>query len=427
MKLDKVNIVLPGGLDCPLPKMVPVEQRFASGKIDDIDAKVRQEITSKFDPAAFKGKSIAVTAGSRGITGIAATIAAIIGQLKDWGAKPFIVPAMASHGGATVEGQLKVLEEYGITEATMGVPIKASMDVVEVTKLADGTPVYFDKNASQADGVVVCNRVKPHTDFRGDYESGLYKMIAIGLGKHAGATVLHKHGFSEFHRLIPEVGRTVLKHMPIVMGVAIVENGYHGVMEIEAVRPKDFDAREKALLVMAKDAMAKLLMPEIDLLIVDQLGKNISGAGMDPNVTGRGTAKGVDYGTPPVKKLFVRDLTHESNGNACGIGFADLTTIRCANKVDFGYTYTNSITSTELGPSMLPIITNSDHEAIVVALRTCNKVEPADARVVWVKNTNDLVHIRVSEKVLEDVAGRDDIHALGAAEPFKFDADGYLV
>jgi hypothetical protein len=427
MKLDKVGIVLPGGLDCPLPKMVPVEQLFMSERLTDIEATVRKEMTSKFDGAAFRGKSIAITAGSRGIANIKEITAAIVGQLKAWGAKPFIVPAMASHGGASVEGQLKVLEEYGITEASMGVPIKASMETIIAAKLKDGTGLHFDKHASQADGIVVAGRVKPHTDFRGDYESGLYKMLAIGLGKHNGATVLHKYGFSEFHWLIPEAGRALLKAMPVMMGVAIVENGYHQVMTVEAVRPQDFDAREKALQALSKQAIAKLLMPRADVLIVDELGKNISGAGMDPNVTGRSTATFVKYDVPAIQRLIVRGITHESNGNACGIGFADLTTIRCANQIDFGYTYTNSITSIELGPSKLPIVCNSEHEALVVALRTLQKVEPQNARVVWIRNTNELTHIKVSEPVLEDVKGRTDIKILGRPEPFKFDADGYLI
>ncbi len=427
MKLEKVGIVLPGGLDCPLPKMVPVEQLFMNDRLDDIEATVRKEMTSKFDGASFRGKSIAVTAGSRGIANIAQIVAAIIGQLKDWGAKPFIVPAMASHGGATVEGQLQVLAEYGITEASMGVPIKASMETVIAAKLKDGTGLHFDKYASQADGIVVCGRVKPHTDFRGDYESGLYKMLAIGLGKHNGATVLHKYGFSEFHWLIPEAGRALMKAMPVVMGVAIVENGYHQVMTVEAVRPQDFDVREKELQALSKKAIAKLLMPRADVLIVDELGKNISGAGMDPNVTGRSTATFVKYDVPAIQRLIVRGVTHESNGNACGIGFADLTTVRCANQIDFGYTYTNSITSIELGPSKLPMVCNSEHEALVVALRTCQRVEPRDARVAWIKNTNELTHIKVSETVLEDVKDRKDIKVLGRPEPFKFDADGYLI
>lgn len=427
MKLDKVGIVLPGGFDCPLPKMVPVEQLFTSEKIANIEATVRKEMTSKFDGAAFKGKSIAITAGSRGIANIAEITAAIIAQCKDWGAKPFIVPAMASHGGASVEGQLKVLEEYGITEASMGVPIKAEMDTIIAAKLPDGTGLHFSRVASQADGIIVAGRVKPHTDFRGDYESGLYKMMAIGLGKHNGATVIHKYGFSEFHWLIPEAGRLLMKAMPVVMGIAIVENGYHKVMAIEAVRPQDFDVREKALQALSKQAIAKLLMPRADVLIVDELGKNISGAGMDPNVTGRSTATFVKYDVPAIQRLIVRSLTHESNGNACGIGFGDLTTMRCANQVDFGYTYINSITSIELGPSKLPMVCNSDLEAIVIALRTCQQVTPEEARVVRIKNTNELTHIQVSETVLQDVKGRKDIKVLGQPEPFKFDPEGYLI
>ena len=426
MKLDTVAINIEGGLECAMPKMVHLEQRFRSDKVDNITETLHASM-AQFDGADFKGKKIAVTAGSRGITGIQETLKATIAKLKEWGAEPFIVPAMGSHGGATAAGQRKVLEEYDITEETMGVPIKASMEVIEITKLEDGTPVYFDKMASEADGIVVCARVKPHTDFRGDYESGLFKMMAIGLGKQHGAMTIHKHGFCEFHWLIPAMGHAMMDKMPIVMGVAIVENGYHNVMAVEAIKPADFDAREKFLLQESKDALAKLLMEEIDVLIVDEIGKNISGAGMDPNVTGIGTAKFVDFGGPKLQKLFVRDLTDESNGNACGVGFADLIPMRMANKIDFGYTYTNSITSTELLPSRLPIVLNNDKDCLSVALMCCNKVAPADAKIVRIKNTNELTHIWVSEAVLEDLKGRDDVAVLGDPVDIKFDADGYMV
>jgi hypothetical protein len=430
MKLDQVGIVLPGGLDCPLPKMVRVEQRFRRERIDDIEATVRQQLASKLDGRSLSGKSIAITAGSRGIARIREILAAIVAQMKAWGARPFIVPAMASHGGATVEGQLRILETYGITEAAIGAPIKASMETIVAAKLKDGAELHFDRHASQADGIVVCGRVKPHTDFRGEYESGLYKMLAIGLGKHAGATALHKHGFSEFPRLIPEAGRALLKAMPVIVGVAIVENAYHEVMTIEAVRPSDFDAREKALLAAAKKSIARLLMPEIDLLVVDEIGKDISGSGMDPNVTGRGTEnfmKSLDGGVPKIKRVLVRGVTEVSGGNATGIGFADMTTLRCVDRIDLGYTYTNTITSIELAGSKLPMVCNSDREAIVVGLRTCQGVNPQDARVVWIKNTNELTHIRVSESVIEDLAACPDVHVRGPAEPFRFCSDDYLV
>ncbi len=246
MKLEKIDIVLPGGLDCPLPQMVPVEQRFRRQRVEDIETTVRAQLASKLDAKSLSGKRIAITAGSRGIAKISEILTAIVAQLKDWGARPFIVPAMASHGGATVDGQLKILEQYGITAAIVGAPIMASMETVIAAKLKDGTALHFDRYASEADGVIVCGRVKPHTDFRGDYESGLYKMLAIGLGKHAGATTLHEFGYSEFHWLIPEAGRALLKAVSVVAGVAIVENAYHEVMVIEAVRPNSMHAKRRS-------------------------------------------------------------------------------------------------------------------------------------------------------------------------------------
>ena len=428
MRLDKVEIRLPGGLDCPLPRMVLVEQRFEAERVEDVAAAVRREMR-RFASPALQGARVAVTAGSRGVANIREIIAAAVAELRCWGAEPFIVPAMGSHGGATAEGQVAVLAAYGITEATMGVPIRASMDTVVAARLSDGTPLHFDRIASQADAIVVCGRVKPHTDFFGDYESGLHKMLAVGLGKHTGATTLHRHGFAEFPRLIPEAGRVLLTAVPVLMGLAVVENGYHQVMAVEAVAPGDWNERERALLVLARRAMARLRMRDLDLLIVDELGKDVSGAGMDPNVTGRGTAafnrRKVDD-LPAIQRIFVRGLSRDTDGNACGIGFADVTTLRCADQIDFGKTYINTITSIEIGGARLPLVCNNDREALVVALRTCRKLELAEARVAWIKNTNELTHVRVSEAVLRDL-GSADLKVLGPPEPLRFDADGFLV
>jgi len=429
VRLDRVDIRLPGGLECPLPRMVLVEQRPTAERIENITAAVRREMR-RFASPSLRGARIAVTAGSRGVASIREITAAAIAELRDWGAEPFIVPAMGSHGGATAEGQAAVLAEYGITEATMDAPVRASMETVVAARLSDGTPLYLDRIASQADGIVVCGRVKPHTDFRGDYESGLYKMLAVGLGKHDGATTLHRHGFGEFPRLVPEAGRALLKAVPVLMGLAVVENGYHQVMAIEAVAPGDWDEREKALLVLARRAMPRLRMRAVDVLIVDELGKDVSGAGMDPNVTGRGTAvfhRRPADDLPAIQRLFVRSLSRDTDGNACGIGVADVTTLRCADQIDFGKTYINTITSIELGGAKLPLVCNNDREALVIALRTCKGVEPAKARVVWIKNTNELGRIRVSEAILRDLDGCADVRVLGPSELLTFNADGILV
>ncbi len=426
MKFDEIDVPLQVRTTNPFPDMVDVEQRFARDHVADVEGAVRAEMR-KLAGASIAGKRIAVAAGSRGIAAIDRVVRTTIEQLKAFGAEPFIVPAMASHGGASAEGQIGVLADLGITEKTMGAPIRASMEVVQIGSLEDGMPIFFDKIASQSDGVVLCCRVKPHTDFRGEWESGLYKMLAIGLGKHRGAVEIHSRGFPNFHHLIPRVGRIVLQKMPILFGVAVIENAYHQVLKVEGVPAADFDARDKALQVVAKQNIARILVPRIDVLVVDELGKDVSGSGMDPNVTGRCGSPGVDFGVAPIHRIVVRDLTEATHGNACGLGLADLTTRRCAEKIDFVKTYTNLITATVLEPAKLPIVMRDDREAIMVAIITCNNVTTETIRVVRIKNTTELTRIQVSAAVLADIAGRKDMKVLGAPAPMRFDAENRLV
>ncbi len=426
MKFDEIDVPLQVRTTNPFPDMVDVEQRFARDHVADVEGAVRAEMR-KLAGASIAGKRIAVAAGSRGIAAIDRVVRTTIEQLKAFGAEPFIVPAMASHGGASAEGQIGVLADLGITEEAMGAPIHASMDVVEIGKLEDGMPIFFDRIASQSDGVVLCCRVKPHTDFRGEWESGLYKMLAIGLGKHRGAVEIHSRGFPNFHHLIPRVGRVVLEKMPILFGVSVVENAYHQVLRIEGVPAVDFEERDKALQVIAKQNIARILVPHIDVLVVDELGKDVSGSGMDPNVTGRCGSPGVDFGVAPIHRIVVRDLTEATHGNACGLGLADLTTRRCAEKIDFVKTYTNLITATVLEPAKLPIVMRDDREAIMVAIITCNNVTTETIRVVRIKNTTELTRIQVSAAVLADIAGRKDMKVLGAPAPMRFDAENRLV
>ncbi|MBE0532415.1 MAG: DUF2088 domain-containing protein [Rhodospirillales bacterium] len=426
MKFDEIDVPLQVRTTNPFPDMVDVEQRFTRDHVADVEGAVRAEM-QKLAGASLAGKRIAVAAGSRGIAAIDRVVRTTIEQLKAFGADPFIVPAMASHGGATAEGQIGVLADLGITEKAMGAPIRASMEVVEIGKLEDGMPIFFDKIASQSDGVVLCCRVKPHTDFRGEWESGLYKMLAIGLGKHRGAVEIHSHGFTHFHHLIPQVGRVTLQKMPILFAVAVVENAYHQVLKIEGVPAAGFEERDKALQVIAKQHFARILVPRIDVLVVDELGKDVSGSGMDPNVTGRCGSPGVDFGVAPIHRIVVRDLTEATHGNACGLGLADLTTRRCAEKIDFVKTYTNLITATVLEPAKLPIVMRDDREAITVAIITCNNVTTETIRVVRIKNTTELTRIQVSAAVLADIAGRDDLKVLGAPAPMRFGADNRLI
>jgi len=425
MKFDDIDLPIHSRDENPFPNIVEVEQHFSRQRVEDVEATVAAEM-SKLATADVSGKKIAVAAGSRGIAAIDKVVKATVASLKEMGAEPFIVPSMASHGGATAEGQIGVLADLGISEELMGAPIKSSMDVVEIGKHPDGMPVYFDKIASQADGVVLCCRVKPHTDFRGEWESGLYKMLAIGLAKHRGAVEIHSRGFQNFHHLIPTAGRIVLEKMPILFGVAIVENAYHEPMLIEGVLAADFEERDKALQVIAKQSIARILVPKIDVLVIDELGKDISGSGMDPNVMGRCGTPGIDFGMEHIHRVVVRDLTEATHGNACGIGLADITTRRCAEKIDFGKTYVNLITATVLGGASLPMVLKHDHEAIMIAIMTCNNVTPQTVRLVRIKNTNELTRIHVSESVLKDIEGRDDLTVLGSAGPIRFDAENNL-
>ena len=298
MEFDDIKIQYQVRHENIFPRMVEVEQRFPRDRVEDIEGKVRNEV-AKLTTEAVAGKRIAVAAGSRGVAAIDRVVKETVATLKDLGAEPFIVPAMASHGGATAEGQIGVLADLGITEEKMGAPIHASMEVIEVGRLDDGMPVFFDKIASQSDGVVLCCRVKPHTDFRGEWESGLLKMLCIGLAKHRGAVEMHAQGFAEFHHLIPEAGKLALETMPILFGVALVENAFHEPMVIEGVHAADFVERDKALQSVAKTNIARLLVPRMDVLLVDEMGKDVSGSGMDPNVTGRCGTPGIDFGIVP--------------------------------------------------------------------------------------------------------------------------------
>lgn len=426
MNFEDINVQLQVRNENLFPNMVDVEQRFPRQRVDDIEGAVRREM-SKLGKADLNGKRIAVAAGSRGIAAIDRVVKTTIESLKDFGADPFIVPAMASHGGATAEGQIGVLAELGITEETMGVPIRASMDVITAGTLPDGMPVFFDRIASESDGVVLCCRVKPHTDFRGEWESGLFKMLCIGLGKHRGAVEIHSRGFQNFHNLIPDVARVILEKMPILFGIALVENPFHEPMVVEGVAAPDFEERDKALQAIAKENIARILIPHFDVLVVDEMGKDVSGSGMDPNVTGRCGAPGVDFGIAPIQRVVVRDLTEATHGNACGIGLADITTRHCAKKIDFGPTYTNLITATVFGPAKLPMVLKDDREAIMVAIMTCNNVAPDAVRLVRIKNTNELTRIQVSEAVLEDIEGREDLVVSEGATPMQFDSDNRLV
>jgi hypothetical protein len=422
-------LVIEGGLDVPIPRMVPIRQKFPGPEIKDVAAEIKQLFSRDGRMKEIKkGSRIAVTAGSRGIHSIDKIIHAVVKELQALGAKPFIVPAMGSHGGATAEGQRKVLAEYKITEETMGVPVQSSMETEKIGQLANGVPVYLDKTALGSDGIVVVNRVKPHTAFKADYESGLCKMLAIGLGKHKGATAFHSCGMDEFGELLPQLGKVVLDHAPVLFGLGLIENAYDHPARFEIVWKENLVKREKDLLAEAKSLMPKILLDNLHLLLVQEIGKEISGSGMDPNITGRSASP--HFRKPDalkVEKIVALNLTAASKGNACGIGTADVTTRRFVDSINTDYTYVNAITSGVLATARIPITMPTDREAIQLALKTCSRVKHPETRIVWIKNTLSLEKIFASEPLLPEIRKNSQVEVLGDPRPMPFDGKGNLV
>ena len=424
---DHIEVNLAGGLDVPLPRMVPVQVSFDTAHIEDITAAVVSEMQKPEIRAKVKsGMSIAVGCGSRGVANIAEIAKAVVGELKGLGAKPFIFPAMGSHGAATAAGQQAVLEGYGITEDYVGCPLRATMETEELGRLDDGTPVYMDQYAAAADGVVLINRIKPHTNFRAPIESGIVKMMTIGMGKINGATTYHFHGMDAFGEVLPKAARFIMEHKPFLFGVGAVENAYDDTAIIEAIPAEKVFEREPDLQAKAKAMMGRLLFDNIDVLVIDEMGKNISGAGFDPNVTGRPNRDMTQWDGPNIKRLVVLDLTEETHGNATGLGLADVITMKIWKKLDIAPTYANVITSCYLDGGAIPIIMNTEEEAIKLAVKTAIRVKPAEARIVRIKNTLELSDILVSEPMLDEVQKHPNMEAAGSPAQLRFDAQGNL-
>ncbi|AGB19971.1 lactate racemase domain-containing protein [Thermoanaerobacterium thermosaccharolyticum] len=412
--------------DIPIPKMVKICQIFERPIIDNVEKACVEKLYGTGLIERIKaGQSVAVAVGSRGIKNIALIVKTVVAEIKKRGASPFIVPAMGSHGGATAEGQKAVLWGLGVTEEYVGAPIKSSMEVVKLGKTEDGLPVYFDKIASSADAIVIINRIKPHTAFRGRVESGLMKMITIGLGKQKGAEACHAMGFGHMAKNIPQIARFALRKMPIVFGVGIIENAYDETARIEVLSPEEMEEKEAELLIWAKSHMGKILLNSFDVLIVDEIGKDISGDGMDPNVTGRYPTPYASGG-PEVKRIVVLSLTERSHGNANGVGTADFTTRRLFEKMRFDQTYPNALTSTVVSPVKVPMVLDTDMLAIQAAIKTLNSVGNDGPTIVRIKNTLKLDEIMISVNLIPFVKERKDIEIL--TEPFdlKFDSNGTI-
>ena len=412
-----------------LPRMTKVKQRFAATKLDDVATSVRQTLAEAgLQELIQSGQRIAMSSGSRGITNIPLITRTVIDCVKEAGGKPFLLPAMGSHGGANPAGQKEVLASYGIDEASMGCPVEATMDVVEVGRLADDTPVLLNRLAWEADGVILINRIKPHTSFRGRFESGLMKMMTIGLGSHKGATIAHSQGAEGLARLIPAWGAEILAKAPIRLGLAIVENAYEQTARVEALRPEQFTSREPHLLEEARASMPRIMVQGVDLLIVEELGKNISGTGMDTNIIGRMLLPGVkEPDSPGVARIVALALTDESHGNANGVGLADIITRRFYEQIDFKATYANVFTTTFLNRANIPVIMESDREAIEAALDVQRLEKTEHARVVRIKNTLDVGEIEVSETLWREFADHPDLEQAGELADMRFDAQGRLI
>jgi hypothetical protein len=410
--------------------MYRVRQKIDPPVVADVVAAVRAEIRSLNLQGRLKpGGRVAVTGGSRGVANIATILRTTCDCLKELGAKPFIVPAMGSHGGATAEGQLKVLARYEVTPESMGVPILASMETVEIGRMPWGFPVHVDRHASEADHIVLVNRVKPHTNFRAHVESGLMKMLVIGLGKHQGALLAHRASVDiGLPRAIPEVARFSLGKLPVLFGLATVENQRHQTAALKAMLPEELEQTEAKLLEQAWTLLGRVPFEFLHLLIVDEMGKEISGTGMDPNVLGRiYFAPNDEPKSPRYIRILVRDLTERTAGNAVGMGFADFTTRRLADKVNYQYTYTNALTGLSPMRSKLPIVFETDREALESALKTIGLTEPPDAKVARIKNTLELEHLYASEALLPEIRERQDLEVLGGPLEFRFSPKGDLL
>lgn len=410
------------------PRLARVRQHTPMPRIDDVPGTVKRLIeTSRLRERVKPGGTIAVGIGSRGVNQIAVIARAIVDALKGMGYRPFVVAAMGSHGGATAEGQRSLLAEYGVTSESMGVPVKTDMDTAVVGTSPVGLPIYFDKNALAADGLVLANRVKPHTDFHARYESGVLKMLVIGLGKRQGASQVHKLGVRGLIEVLPAVGRILLEKTPFALGLAIIENAADLPAEIVALEPETILEVEPTLLERARALMGRLPYEQIDVLIVGELGKNYSGAGMDPNVIGRLMIETQpDLPSPVVTRLVVLDVSAESHGNIVGVGFADLTTERLVSQLDSESFRINVLTSCCLERARIPITLASDREVVRTALETCWKLETAKARVVVIPNTLELETLWVSEPLESETRAHPHLTRETDYVPMPFLADDSL-
>lgn len=412
--------------DVQLPRMIHARQMFPDQALHDLAGTVAAGFKNPQIAGCIRtGARIAVGVGSRGMDRLPLLVCSVVAELKQRGAHPFVVPAMGSHGGATAAGQAEVLAALGVTEDSVGCPIVSSMETVQLGQLENGLPVLMDRHAMAADGIVVINRIKPHTSFSGPVESGLVKMISIGLGKQQGADSCHAMGFGHMAVNIVEMAKIKLRQAPFLFGVATVENAYDKTARVAIVPAQDILAVEEGLLREARSQMPSLPFSPLDVLIVDLMGKEFSGTGTDPNVTGRAATPYLNL-SQQINKMVVLDLSSTSHGNATGVGLADICTRRLVGKIDFDATYANHITSTVLTHGKIPVTMASDRRALQLAVKTCNALDFKQLRVARIRNTLQLGHLQLSEGLLDEARQHPRLTVTGQVQDWRFDQDDNL-
>jgi hypothetical protein len=415
--------------DIPIPRVVKVRQTFKRPVIKDIEGTVIDQLKNRGVLSSIKpGMRIAITAGSRGVSNYPLVIKTLVRELKNVGAQPFVFPAMGSHGGATAEGQKAMIEGMGVTEDYTGAPIISSMETIKIGMAPNGLPVYVDKNAWSADGIIILNRIKPHVGFRGKYESGCVKMIAIGLGKQKSAENCHRKGIGHLEENFVAVATEVLKHPKILFAVGLMENPYHETYRIEIIPRDRLLVEEPALQAESKTMTPKFYFNPLDVLILDEVGKNISGTGFDNNILGRFHTPFIKPGpdNQSITRIAALDLTKETHGNGNGLGILDFTTKRAFDKFDFEQTYPNCLTSTVPSSVKIPMVLGNDKLAIQSAIRTCNIEDFSQVRFARVKNTLCMDTIEVSENIIGEAAGNPYVEILGEPYELQFDSSGNL-
>jgi len=425
---DRLPPIAQSKLQLSNVRFASVEQQWTTDCILDIPQAVQQTLAKIPMPTPRKKSVVGVAVGSRGIDHLSTIVGQCIKFLRSKGFSPIIIPAMGSHGGGTESGQTEVLNAFGISEKTMGVPVNASMETVQIGEISPDFPVFFSKAAAEVDHLVIINRVKPHTKFRASIESGLCKMLSIGLGKAEGAGLYHQKAVTDGFFWIETIAQMIINDYSILFGLALIENQKAQLTDLEAISGKDIVVREKELLVKSKSVMPLIPFDQIDILMIDEIGKNISGIGMDSNVTGRHRdIVGNIFEKPHVKRIFVRNLSEKTYGNANGIGLADIIRTQCLEAIDMEATYMNALTALSPEKAMIPIFFDSDQQCLAACLHTIGKISGSSVRLVWIKNTGSLQHFRVSEGLKIDIERHPSVSQVSDWFPISFDACGNLI